>query len=203
MRRFVPAGILLVLLVPLAGCGAARPSHYYSLEALTPAPSPGAASYPVVLLVGRISSPHVLRDDRIVYGTGPVELGAYEYHRWAEPPAEMLEGLLVEQLRATGQYKSVQRYSSKARGDYLLRGHLISLNEMDNPGGVTARFAIRLELFQLKTGTVVWTQGYQHDEPVAKKSVDEVVEALQKNVRAGLSELTAGLGGYFASHPEK
>ncbi len=203
MRRFLPAGVLLVLLVPLSGCGAARPAHYYSLEALAPEPLPGGASYPVVLLVGRISAPHVLRDDRIVYGTGPLELGTYEYHRWAEPPADMLEGLLLEQLHATGQYKSVGRYSSSTRGDYLLRGHLISLNEMDSPGGVTARFAIRLELFQWKTGTVVWTQGYQHDEPVAKKSVDQVVEALQKNVRAGLGQLTAGMSGYFASHPEK
>jgi ABC-type uncharacterized transport system auxiliary subunit len=201
--RIVPTAFLLVVLAPLAGCGAARPARYYSLEALAPSAPAAAASYPVVLLVGRLSAPHVLRDDRIVYGTGRVELGVYEYHRWAQPPAEMLEELLLERLRATGQYKSVARLSGGARGDYLLRGHLASLNEMDGPGGVNARFAIRLELFQFKTGIVVWSQSYQHDEPVGKKAVGEVVEALQKNVRAGLDQLTADIGRYFAAHPEK
>jgi ABC-type uncharacterized transport system auxiliary subunit len=130
-----------------------------------------------------------------------VEMGVDEFHRWTEPPTEMLEQLLVEQLRSSRQYKSVQRVSSSARGDYLLRGHLSSLNEMDDPSGLKARFIIQLELFDQKSGTVVWTETYSHDEPVEKKSVSAVVESLQKNVNAGLAQLTSSLAQYFASHP--
>jgi ABC-type uncharacterized transport system auxiliary subunit len=115
----------------------------------------------------------------------------------------MIEQLLVEHLRRSGQYKSVQRISSTARGDFLLRGHLESLNEMDEPAGIKARFDIRLELFDQKAGNVVWTGSYSHDEPVAKKSVTEVVESLQKNVNAGLDQLTGSLGQYFAAHPKQ
>jgi ABC-type uncharacterized transport system auxiliary subunit len=132
-----------------------------------------------------------------------VELGVDEYHRWTESPTEMIEQLLVEHLRRSGQYKSVQRISSTARGDFLLRGHLESLNEMDEPAGIKARFDIRLELFDQKAGNVVWTGSYSHDEPVAKKSVTEVVESLQKTVNAGLDQLTGSLSQYFAAHPKQ
>ena len=54
---------------------------------------------------------------------------------------EMIEQLLVERLRRTGQYKSVQKISSTARGDYLLRGRLSAMNEVDDPAGIKARFS--------------------------------------------------------------
>jgi ABC-type uncharacterized transport system auxiliary subunit len=130
-----------------------------------------------------------------------VELGVDEYHRWTEAPTEMIEQLLVERLRRSGQYKSVQRISSTARGDYLLRGRLGSLTEIDDPAGIKARFDIQLELFDQKSGSVVWTDSYSHDDPVEKKTVTAVVESLQKNVNAGMEQLTAGLTQYFASHP--
>jgi len=130
-----------------------------------------------------------------------VELGVDEYHRWTEPPTEMIEQLLVERLRHSGQYKSVQKISSTARGDFLLRGHLNSMNELDSPNGIVARFNVQLELFDQKAGMVVWTESYSHDEPVEKKTVSAVVEALQKNVNVGLEQLATGLAQYFASHP--
>jgi ABC-type uncharacterized transport system auxiliary subunit len=157
----------------------------------------------VSLLVGRLRSTRLLEDDRIVYGLSSVEMGVYNAHRWAEPPPEMIETMLVERLRASGQYESVQRLSGGARGDYVVRGRLLTLKEVDSPSGIVGRFAIELELFRLKTGTVVWTQTYEHDEPVEKKTVNDVVEALQKNVEAGLGQLTASLGQYFASQSTK
>lgn len=185
------------------GCGAARPVRYYTLESPAATEQRAASPYSVSLLVGRLRATRLLEDDRIVYGMNPVEMGVYNGHRWAEPPTEMVGTMLVNELRATGQYKSVQRLAGAARGDYVLRGRLISLKELDTPSGIVGRFAIELELFQPKTGAVVWTQSYEHDEPVAKKTVNGVVLALQKNVETGLSQLTASLGQYFASQDVK
>jgi ABC-type uncharacterized transport system auxiliary subunit len=185
----------------LAGCVTARSPRYYYLNAPTVEPQANAQQFPVILLVGRLSAPRVLRDDRVVYGMTDVELGVDEYHRWSEPPTEMIEELLVTLLRRSGQYKSVQKISSTARGDFLLRGHLASFNEIDSPNGIVARFNIQLELFDQKNGMVVWTQAYSHDEPVAKKTVSAVVESLQKNVDVGLEQLTGNLAQYFATQP--
>jgi ABC-type uncharacterized transport system auxiliary subunit len=184
-----------------AGCTTARAPRYYRLNLARGAAQSSATPAPISILVGRLSAPRILRDDRVVYGMSDVELGVDEYHRWTESPTEMIEQLLVEQLRRSGQYKSVQRISSTARGDYLLRGHLGSLNEIDDPSGIKARFEIQLELFDQKSGSVVWTDKYSHDEPTEKKTVTAVVESLQKNVNTGIDQLTASLAQYFASHP--
>jgi ABC-type uncharacterized transport system auxiliary subunit len=194
---------LIFFVVIAAGCTTARAPRYYFLTASPASPQANASQFPVTILVGRLSAPRILRDDRVVYGMTDVEMGVDEYHRWTEPPTEMIEQLLVEHLRRSGQYKSVQRISSTARGDYLLRGHLTSLNERDDPGGIKARFNVQLELFDQKAGTVVWTDSYSHDEPVEKKSVSAVVESLQKNVNTGITQLTGSLAQYFASRPAK
>jgi ABC-type uncharacterized transport system auxiliary subunit len=198
MKRLVSWTIFVVCLA--AGCTAARAPRYYRLSLAPATPQSSASAFQVSILVGRLSAPRILRDDRVVYGMSDVELGVDEYHRWTEPPTEMIEDLLVQRLRHSGQYKSVQRISSTARGDYLLRGHLSSLNEVDDPAGIKARFNVQLELFDQKSGSVVWTGSYSHDEPVEKKSVTAVVESLQKNVNAGVEQLTAGLAQYFSSH---
>ncbi len=200
MRRLASWTIFLACLT--AGCVSARSPRYYRLNLAPVATQSNASSVPVSILVGRLSAPRILRDDRVVYGMSDVELGVDEYHRWTEPPTEMIEQLLVERLRRSGQYKSVQRISSTARGDYLLRGHLGSLNEIDDPAGIKARFNIQLELFDQKAGSVVWTDSYSHDDPVEKKTVTAVVESLQKNVNAGMEQLTANLAQYFSSHPQ-
>ena len=205
MRKFLQIMLVAGSLAMFAGCAAQKPLRFYSLEkppsASATADSSGAS--PIGLVVGHLSSPRLLRDDRIVYGMSDVEMGVYHRHRWAEPPPEMIETMLIEQLRATGQYKSVQRLGSSARGEYIVRGRLIALNEIDSPSGIIARFAMELDLFQLKSGMIVWTQTYQHDEPVAKKTVNDVVEALQRNVQAGLGQLTTSMGQYIASQPAK
>ena len=201
--RALRAFLLLSIAGISAGCGASRPVKYYVLD---PAPSTGSpgmnssASFPVTLLVARITSSHLYRDDRLVYGSGPVQLGTYEYHRWAEPPAEMVQDALISSLRSTGQYRSVSAIRSNVRGEYILRGHLSALDEVDTPE-VVARFSIELELSDSKTGATLWTDSYSHDAPVAGKGVPDVVQALDQNVRHGMGELAGKLGEYFASHP--
>jgi len=201
MRRLAWWTIFFACLA--AGCVSAKSPRYYRLNLAAATAQSNTAPFQVSILVGRLTAPRILRDDRVIYGMSDVEMGVDEYHRWTEPPTEMVEDLLVQQLRRSGQYKSVQRISSTARGDYLLRGHLSSLNEVDDPAGIKASFSVQLELFEQKSGSVVWTGSYSHDEAVEKKSVTAVVESLQKSVNAGLEQLTANLAQYFASRPQQ
>ncbi|HXT24880.1 MAG TPA: ABC-type transport auxiliary lipoprotein family protein [Candidatus Eisenbacteria bacterium] len=191
----------MILACIAAGCVKARTLRYYTLSIPPPPVQANAQPIPVTIVVGRLNAPHLLRDDRVVYAMSEVELGVDEYHRWAEPPTGMIERLLVERLRSTHQYKAVQHLSSTTRGDYILRGHLAALNEVDDPAGLKARFSLQLELFDVKAGHVVWNDKYTNDEPVAQKTVTSVVQSLQKSVNAGLDQLTSGLAQYFAARP--
>lgn len=191
---------LMALLAGIsAGCGATRPFKYYEIDVTLPAAAQ-ATPYPITILVGRVGTPQLYRDNRIVYGSGPVQLGTYEYHRWAQMPADMIQQALISALRATGQYRSVTAIGSSARGDFVVRSQLYSLYEVDQPQ-LLGRFSMQVELFDQKSGVTVWSDTYSHDEPVEGKSVGDVVEALNRNVRAGMQLLAGHLGQYFASHP--
>jgi len=201
-RRIWPTVLVLAALSILSACSASRPVKYYVLD-VDPLPANPGPPFPVTLIVGRIMANELYRADRLVYGWGPAELGTFEYERWAESPADMVQDILIASLRETHQYRSVSRISSSLRGidpDYIVRGRLLGLYEVDKPS-LVARFSVQLELFQPKTGMTLWSDSYSHDEPVQSKTVPAVVEALDKNVHVGMQQLTESLGQYFASHP--
>jgi ABC-type uncharacterized transport system auxiliary subunit len=200
LSRRTQFSAFLMLTILMAGCGAARPVKYYVLD-VNPAPASSAsAQVPVTLLVGRFVASHLYHDDRLVYGSGPVQLGTYEYDRWAEPAADMVQDMLVTVLRSSGQFRAVSKVTSNVRGEYVVRGHLYSMYGVDQPE-LVARFSIQLELYDPAARTTVWSQIYTHDEPVQGKNVPAIVEAMDRNVTAGLQQLSAGITQYFVSHP--
>ena len=202
MRRFAVTCGLVAALLTLSACGGARPSKFYQLDIPESSAPASAARIETDLLVGRMVAPHLYRDDRIVYRTGPTQLGAYEYHRWAEPPADTIENLLIRALRSSGNYRSVQSMKSSARGDYILRGHLHELGEVSGgKNDVSARVDFEVELYSQKSGTVVWSKHYNQDDSVSGKGVPEVVDSLNGNLRRGINQVVAGLADYFAQHP--
>lgn len=202
---FLRAALLLAAFAAgfLGGCGAARPSKYYELT--VPGDGAGAQSADpsaVTLLVGNLRASHLYREDRIVYSNGGEQMGTYETQRWAEPPTEMVEEILLRELRVSGRYQAVYTHRSNTNGDFLLRGSLYDFKELSG-SSIVAKVTFELELRNLKTGATVWTHYYSHDEPVSGKDVPAVVAALDKNVQRGVKEVVASLDQYFSSHPAK
>ena len=184
-----------------AGCGAARPSKYYQLTVpgdMVPTANPNPL--PITLLIGRMTSSALYREDQIVFSTGGQSMGTYEYHRWAEPPTEMIAEILLRQFRASGQYRGVYTLRSDVHGDFLLHGRLYDFKELSGSSEI-ARVTMELELRDIKAGTTVWTHFYTHDEPTNGKDVSAVVAALDKNVQQGIAECRASLDQYLAAHP--
>src|SRR5262249_24323274 len=182
----------------LHGCGAARPSKFYQLT-LPSEKTPGAdpAPYPVTLLLGSITTSHLYRDDHIVYTSDGEAMGTYEYQRWAEPPSEMIQDMLLREIQLSGRYQHIYSMRSDVRGDYVLRGHLHDFREI-SANGLAARVAFDFELRDAKTGASVWSLSYSHDEPVERKDITAVVSALDRNVQTGLSGVLRGLDQYFS-----
>lgn len=201
--RRVLMGSFAVGMAFLCGCGAARQSKYYQLTVpsdTAQVEKPGAV--PVTLLLGTMMSSHLYREDRIVYGNSTEQLGTYEFQRWAEPPAEMIEEVLLRELRASGRYRAVNYRRSNMQGDFALRGRLYDFKELTG-GQLSARVTFELEMRDLKSGATVWTHYFSHDEPVSGKDVTDVVAALDRNVQRSVAEVVASLDQYFAAHPVK
>lgn len=200
MKHQIIFPALILCLGMLNGCGAARPSKFYQLTVPSDKTS-GAepAPYPVTLLLGSITTSHLYRDDHIVYTSNGEAMGTYEYHRWAEPPSEMIDDVLLRKLQASGHYQHIYSLRSDVRGDYVLRGRLYDLREISG-NALTARVAFEFELRDSRTGTTVWNRSYSHDEPVDGKDVSAVVAAMDRNVQRGLSEIMGSLDQYFSTN---
>jgi ABC-type uncharacterized transport system auxiliary subunit len=187
----------------ICGCGAVPQSKYYQLTAPREASFPATGDpLPFTLLVGPLKSSHLYREDRLVFTTGSVEMGTYQGRRWVEPPTEMMQELLWRSLRASRRFSGVSRLSSNSHGDFLVQGNLYDFKEVSG-SPLAARVSLDLELRELKSGAIVWTHNYAHDEPVNGKDVPAVVTALDQNAQRGVSEAVASLTEYFIAHPKK
>jgi len=203
MRTRAAVTMLATMMGALCGCGAVPLSKYYQLSAPGEVSSTAASDpLPVILLVGPLKASHLYREDRLVYATGNQEMGTYQVHRWAAPPSEMMRELLWRSLRASRRFSAVYLLSSSSRGDFLLQGNLYDFKEVSG-STLAARVNLDLELREMKTGAIVWTHDYAHDEPVSGKDVPAVVAALDQNAQHGVSEAVASLTEYFAAHPKK
>jgi ABC-type uncharacterized transport system auxiliary subunit len=199
---FKAAGFLLAMVIAgsLAGCGATRPMQYYQLTVPPDVHQADANASGVSLALGPLVASHLYREDRIVFGSGTQQMGTYEFQRWTEPPAEMIEEVLLRELRASGRYREVFTQRSASHADYVLRGRLYDFKEVSG-SPLQARVTVEFELRDMKSGSTVWSHYYNHDEPVNGKDVAAMVAALDRNVQRGVGEVKASLEQYFSSLP--
>lgn len=193
--------VLACALAGLCACGGVPPMKYYQLT--TPNSPPAvmtAATLPVALVVAPLRTGPLYRDNRLVYATSNEALGTYEYERWAQPPAQMIQGILLRELRASGEFRVVESPGSGSRGNFVLQGNLYDFKEISG-SPLAARLTLDMDLRETSNGKIVWSHYYTHDQPVAAKEVSAVVAALDQNVQQAVAEFSSSLNEYFASHP--
>lgn len=164
------------------------------------APAIQPSAHPVSLLVGRVSGAEIYEDTPILYRVGANQIGAYQYSRWVEPPVELLKDKLIRMLRTSGNYQSVTSLGSNSNGQFVVRGRLYNFEEVDG-ANITGLVSMEFELYDRKSGKILWTHFYSQSEPAQGKEIPDVVTALDTNLERGLKEVTAGLNQYFATNP--
>jgi ABC-type uncharacterized transport system auxiliary subunit len=197
MRYAIPITCVSVFSMMNAACVANHPIHYYAVHRPIVTDAPPKANG-LVLLVGRIAAPEALEDARIRYRSGANEVGAYEYHRWVDRPGTMIRELLVQTLRASGQYRQVQEAPSFAAGDFLIRGELYEFSEVDAPG-IETRISLQLEVVAGKSGLVVWSRNFNRDETVTGKTIEDVVTSLDHNLQQVVTESASGVESFLSN----
>src|SRR5882724_4704120 len=189
--RFMVSTCLVMGAVVLGGlvcasCVATRPVRYYTIEPASPPANQGRPDG-LVLLVGNITTPAVLQDGRIRYRSGSNASGAYEYHRWTERPGSMIRISLMRALRASGKYQRVLESGSQAAGDYVLQGKLYEFGQVDG-ASIQTKISLQVELVDRKTNRNVWDHMVEREEPVAGKTVADVVQSLDRNLHSVVIE---------------
>lgn len=175
----------------LAGCGGGRvPStQYYKLD-IPAAPAPAVPSAPVSLRIEPFRTTNLLRQDRIVYRPSPVEVGYYEYHRWAEPPSDSVTKALADQLVKRRIFQSVEISDNWGKEDYVLRGSVDRLQEVDYTGKVKAQVSISAELVDPIQQRTIWSSSASSESLVTQSSVQAVVAAMSQASQQSIQRLT-------------
>ncbi len=85
---------------------------------------------------------------------------------------------------------------SNSAGQFVLRGRLYNFEEVDG-ASISGLVSMEFELYDRKSGKILWTHFYSQSEPVQSKEISAVVSALDSNLDRGLKEVAAGLNQYF------
>ena len=183
----------------LAACGGKiPPTNYYVLDLPAPeAKPPDALPYTAVVMPFRGSE--MLLQDRIVYRESPNQVGFYEYHRWAEDPRTTILKSLLNQLRAKGAFDRVVPFEGRTNADYIIRGRLEQLEEIDYGGSVSVQVEISAQLIEASTNRPVWTDTTEATGPVASADVRAVVEQMSSALRTAVGRLVESINTHLRS----
>jgi ABC-type uncharacterized transport system auxiliary subunit len=181
----------------LAGCGSVRGpvTKYYKLE-IPPTPAPAGPSAPVPLRIEPFRANNLLRQDRIVYRPSPVEVGFYEYHRWAEPPNDTVTKALADQLMSRRVFQSVEISDGVEKQDYVLRGNIDLLQEVDYKGAVKVQVSISAELEDPARREKIWSSVASSECLVAKSDVQAVVGAMGQASQQSIARLVTDVSKF-------
>jgi ABC-type uncharacterized transport system auxiliary subunit len=199
MHRLIRPVFVSLLALGVSGCASSKPIRYYTIQ-FPAAPTITTGAHTESLLVASVTGPEIFRSTPIVFRIGANEIGTYQYSQWAQPPVEIVQGNLIRMLRASGDYQSVASLGSGSTGQYVVRGRLYDFQEVDG-ASISALVSMEFDLYERKTGKVVWSHYYSQSEPVQGKDMSTIVSALDANLDRGLKEVAAGLGQYFLSNP--
>jgi ABC-type uncharacterized transport system auxiliary subunit len=181
-----------------AGCGSVREpaTKYYKLD-IPPAPTPAGPSSPAALRIEPFRASSLLRQDRIVYRPSAVEVGFYEYHRWAEPPNDTLTKALADQLMRRRVFQSVEISDAGEKAVYVLRGRIDRLQEVDYLGAVRVQVSISAELEDPVRQQKVWSGAASSECVVARSDVQAVVTAMGQASQQSIGRLVTDVAKFL------
>ena len=190
--------LAMALVVLCLGCGGKiPPTHYYVLD-LPPAPSPTSEALPGAAVVMPFRASRMLIQDRIVYRPAQGEVGFYEYHRWAEDPRDSLTKSLIQHLRSRGAFSSVVAFDGRSKTDYIIRGTLERLEEVDS-GGVAVYVKISAQLMSSEARETVWQGEGEGRGQVTAGEVRSVVAEMSRASHQAIKGLADQINEFVRS----
>ena len=190
----------VVVMALLGACGSKiPPTHYYVLE-LPAAPLASADSLPFVVVVMPFRASRMLTQDHIVYRPAPGQVGFYEYHRWAEDPRETITSTMVNHLRARKTFGTVLTFDGRSKSDYVLRGRIENMEEVDRGGTVSVHVKLSLELVSTEDRQPIWQGMSETKGQVSIGEVSAVVAEMSRATETSLSKLVGELDQFVRSN---
>ncbi len=177
-------------------CGRIRYPDYYALNFPAP-PSVHRIQSPVAgsLAVREFRSPVFLRKGAIVYRPSGEQIAFYQYDRWAEDPRRTVTDLMMQNLEASGFFRSVDLYNGgRESPDFVLSGTLEHLEEVDQSGQASVQVTISARLVSVHTGEVVWQDMSSKIGTPDQRTIAGIVSEMSRQMGSAVESLVSSMG---------
>lgn len=154
----IKLALILVCFVILNSCSifspVKGPDHTYMITSVA-CPKTYGRSH-LTLFVAPITSNDIFNTSQMAYTIKPYQISYFAKNAWAEPPAEMLQPLLVQTLQNTHFFRAVT--TLPAQSDYVLNVQLLELrqNFLCQPSRIELK--LRAQIINSVTNEIVGTQ---------------------------------------------
>ena len=197
MNKFLSILVCLVSFGPVAftltSCSPVSPPvAYHSLAGYDLAQNPAATRDQLIILVGPVSVPDILKSSQIATGTAGRRYQLSEQHRWAGEVDRDFARAIGEQLAGS---LGTEQIAIFPMGQHLKAPHQIIFDILTMEGdlGKEARLIVRWSLVEPQSKTVRLTRRSSFSEQPADAGYDAWVAAQRHNVTRLSEELAAAI----------
>ena len=206
MKRFII--LSLSILVFGSGCSSLlsrndgkNKTHRYVLEYDLPVDTTESKSPPweANVWVRDFSITEPYRQNEIVYRASKYQMEMYDFELWALKPKFMISDMVFKHLRDARIFKQVSRSFEVENVDYVLRGEITALEEVDQDSSTWfAHLAMSMYFVNNHTQKVVWTRSWDEQEKLQKNEPEFVVRSLSHLLENIVTEAVSDLDSLMA-----
>lgn len=143
------------------------PSTTYVLNKV-PQPVTKKPTRQISVLVTQPMTDNIYGTSQMVYSTRPYQISYFAKNRWAEPPAQMLQSLMIQTLQKTHYFHAV----SPALGnyDFILNSQLIELRQVFFANRSYVHLTVRTQIVSTTTNNVLASKEFSIVQPAPQSS---------------------------------
>lgn len=192
-RNIRPARVGFVFLVCVwtVACGKVIPVHYYDIRFPMEPTQTNAPKHAATLAIANFTASSIYRQSRILYREGieSAKVGFYDDRRWISPPTELLSQAAILHFRNSNLFSNVIPYSSGSRADFILRGRITELEEVDLSDGYYGKITVFAEFIEAEEGRILWSGPVRASRKTTIRNVDAIVDEIVLGVKEVLQSL--------------
>ncbi len=114
----------------------------------------------VTLLVTQVQTDPLNNTTDMAYSVRSYEVAYFAKSRWGEPPAEMLQPLIVQTLQNTQHFYAVSSSPALGHADFVLNTQLLELRQVFYANSSVVRLKLRAQIINSVSNRVVATRQF-------------------------------------------
>jgi len=142
-----------------------------------------------ILLVSEISSPSWLDTNQMAYQSGNNQVSYFALNKWAAPPADLLQPIVVHALSSSGLYKAVVAAPFNGNYDQRLDIQLLEMQQVFTPRSSYYLMTVRAQLIGKSSQKILALKRFELKVPSAQNNPESGVAAANQAVKQWISEL--------------